>query len=163
MNLFLHFYLNKCLDKCSDVTARNKGCRKTQLQGFNILWTYSYKASTFPKLFHSTNLHHKRRVKFPTQLRSLWNISSWPLICHVTGLGSYVFIFYVSPLICSKYVCLWSNHHFCLVRKYPCSIPKKPGLLNQRWFRSLLIYTYLYITIIGIKITISFGLLVCAT
>lgn len=124
-------FLFKRLDKCSNVTACNKDCRKTQLQGFNILCTYSYKASTFPKLFHSTNLHHKRRVRSLTQLKSLWNISSWPLICHVTGLGSYVFIFYVSPLICSKYVCLWSNHHFCLVRKYPCSIQRSQDSLTK--------------------------------
>lgn len=34
---------------------------------FNILCTYPYKTSTFPKLLHITNLHHKRRVRFPIE------------------------------------------------------------------------------------------------
>lgn len=98
---------------------------------FNILCTYLCKASTFPKLFHSTNLHHKRIVRSPTQIGCLWSISFCLLICHVTELGSYILIFHVSLFSCSKYVWFSINHCFCFVRKYSCPLPKKSCLLNQ--------------------------------
>lgn len=100
MHLFLHFYLNKYLDKCSDVTAQNKDCCKTRLQGFVYHSVHrSLQSQHIPKLFHSTNLHHKRIIRFPTQMSHLWSISSWLRIWHVRGLDHHFFTF---PVVCSS-------------------------------------------------------------
>lgn len=122
---------------------------------FSILCTYPCKASTFPKLLHRTNLYHKRIFKARIQLGCLWSISSWPLICHGTELGSYVFISHLSLLICSNRsgsqaitaLVLWENVLVLSQRSHDS--------LNKD--RSLLIYTYLYITIHKNKNSYSFG------
>ena len=132
MRLFLHFYLNKYLDKCSDVTAQNKDCCKTRLQGFVQHSVHrSLQSQHIPKLFQSTNLHHKRIVRFPPQRGHLWSISSWLSIWHVRGLDHHFFTFPVCLLICFEYVCLSYNPCLSFKSKYPCLFPKKPCLLYQ--------------------------------